>query len=120
MKIIVLLPLVSLFIAGCSSSIIKSEDKVDYEEYQNNIKNACLKSGDYADASASDELYLCEHHAERSLKTAERLFNTYQEDNLLKECGELEGIDFSNCAKDFQHAYYKDSSETVIEKIYGQ
>ncbi|MEH6450307.1 MAG: hypothetical protein V7765_16655 [Oleispira sp.] len=95
-----------IMMLGCSSSPIKSEDKMDLTKYENQIKQACLEGGEYAKHSEKDQNTLCTNNAERAMVVSERYFWLYQEDNVLKNCKELQGKAFSDCAIAYQGKHY--------------
>lgn len=107
-------------IAGCSSSQVKKENRISLKGYEKEIAEACLKAGKYADLSEKDQNTLCTNHAERAMTVSDRMFWSFQEENLLKECKGLKATEFSTCAKAYQKKYFDLSTKTAIEKIQGK
>ena len=104
-----------IMMLGCSSSPIKNEDKMDLAKYENQIKQACLDSGENAKYSEKDQNTLCSNKAKRAMDTSERYFWLFQEDNVLKNCKELQGKAFSDCAIAYQEKYYDATTATYLK-----
>lgn len=104
-----------MMMLGCSSSLIKNEDKMDLTKYENKIKQACLDGGEYARQSKKDQNTLCSNKAERAMDVSERYFWLYQEDNVLKKCKELQGKAFSDCAIAYQEKHYDATTANYLK-----
>jgi len=104
-----------LMMLGCSSSPIKNEDKMDLTKYVNQIKQACLDGGKYAKHSENDQNTLCSNNAKRAMDVSERYFWLYQEKNVLKNCKELQGKAFSDCAIAYQEKHYNATTAKYLK-----
>ena len=107
-----------MILAGCSSSPIKDEDKIDLTKYVNEIKESCLKTGKYKDRSEKGQITLCTNDAERAMDVSQDYFWLYQEKNVLKKCDKLLGKEFSDCAIAYQAGHYDATTKGFIKKMH--